>query len=87
MYSIDWQRTAKRVSRRPAADAKLLHDDSHHLLEGTGWALPRLPQRLPDHWTQGDDLADLKEHLRDLHQTFAADDIPGIRKEEELEVA
>ena len=40
----------------------------------------------PDHWTQGDDLADLKEHLRDLHQTFAAEEIPGIRKEEELEV-
>ncbi len=41
----------------------------------------------PDHWTQGDDLADLKERLRDLHQTFSAEDIPGIRKEEEIEVA
>jgi hypothetical protein len=41
----------------------------------------------PDHWTQGDDLTDLKQHLRDLYQTFNAEDIPGIRKEEELEVA
>ncbi len=41
----------------------------------------------PDHWTQGDDLNDLKEQLRDLYVTFSAEDIPGIRKEEELEVA
>jgi predicted RNase H-like HicB family nuclease len=41
----------------------------------------------PDHWTQGDDLADLQEHLRDLHQTFSSKEIPGIRKEAELEVA
>ena len=41
----------------------------------------------PDHWTQGDDLADLKEQLRDLHQTFSTEEIPGIRKGEELEVA
>jgi len=41
----------------------------------------------PEHWTQGDDLADLKEHLRDLFQLFAAEDIPGIRKVEELELA
>ena len=37
----------------------------------------------PDHWTQGEDLADLK----DLYQTFSTEDLPGIRKEEELEVA
>jgi hypothetical protein len=41
----------------------------------------------PDHWTQGDNLQDLKEHLRDLHQTFSAEDIPGIRKEDKLELA
>ena len=41
----------------------------------------------PDHWTQGDDPADLKNHLRDLFQTFEAEEVPGIRKEEELEVA
>lgn len=40
-----------------------------------------------DHWTQGDDLTDLKEQLRDLYQTFSPEDIPGIRKVEELEVA
>ena len=28
----------------------------------------------PDHWTQGEDL---KAHLRDLHETFSAEDIPG----------
>ncbi|MDA1055414.1 MAG: type II toxin-antitoxin system HicB family antitoxin [Planctomycetota bacterium] len=41
----------------------------------------------PDHWTQGEDLQDLKEHLRDLYQSFGAGDIPGIRKVEEMEVA
>jgi predicted RNase H-like HicB family nuclease len=41
----------------------------------------------PDHWTQGDDLDDLKEHLRDLLELFGAEDIPGIRKVEELEYA
>jgi predicted RNase H-like HicB family nuclease len=41
----------------------------------------------PEHWTQGDTLEDLKEHLRDLYQTFSRDEIPGIKKEEELELA
>jgi predicted RNase H-like HicB family nuclease len=41
----------------------------------------------PDHWTQGDNLDDLKEHLRDLYAMFSAEDIPGIRKVEELEIA
>ncbi|MFO1501929.1 MAG: type II toxin-antitoxin system HicB family antitoxin [Verrucomicrobiota bacterium] len=41
----------------------------------------------PDHWTQGEDLEDLKEHLRDLFQTFSSEQIPGIRKVEGLEVA
>ena len=40
----------------------------------------------PEHWTQGDDLEDLKDHLRDLHELFSDDPIPGIRKVEELEV-
>lgn len=40
----------------------------------------------PDHWTQGDDLADLRVHLRDLYELFSAEDVPGIRKVEELEV-
>ncbi|MGA0854953.1 MAG: type II toxin-antitoxin system HicB family antitoxin [Luteolibacter sp.] len=41
----------------------------------------------PDHWTQGEDLNDLREHLRDLYKLFTSDHIPGIKKEEELEVA
>ena len=40
----------------------------------------------PDHWTQGDDLEDLKEHLRDLYQEFSKGDLPGIKKVEEIEV-
>ena|GEM_PF-294686 len=41
----------------------------------------------PDHWTQGESLNDLKENLRDLFQTFTSEQIPGIKKVEELEVA
>jgi predicted RNase H-like HicB family nuclease len=41
----------------------------------------------PDHWTQGEDLEDLKEQLRDLCRTFSVEQIPGIRKVEELEIA
>ena len=41
----------------------------------------------PDHWTQGDNLEDLKAHLRDLHEMFSGEEIPGIRKVAELEVA
>jgi predicted RNase H-like HicB family nuclease len=41
----------------------------------------------PDHWTQGDDFEDLKAHLRDLHEMFSAEEIPGIRRVAELEVA
>lgn len=41
----------------------------------------------PDHWTQGNSLEDLKEHLLDLYREFAKDDLPGIRKVEDLIVA
>lgn len=41
----------------------------------------------PDHWTQGESLDDLREHLKDLYQSFNSESIEGIRKEEELEVA
>lgn len=41
----------------------------------------------PEHWTQGDDLEDLKEQLRDLFAIFTKEQIPGIRKVEHLEVA
>ncbi|MDD2600531.1 MAG: type II toxin-antitoxin system HicB family antitoxin [Kiritimatiellae bacterium] len=39
----------------------------------------------PDHWTQGQDLADLKANLHDLLVTFRSEEIPGIRKVAELE--
>jgi predicted RNase H-like HicB family nuclease len=38
----------------------------------------------PDHWTQGENFDDLKEHLKDLYQEFKKDDLPGIRKNEFL---
>ncbi len=41
----------------------------------------------PGHWTQGDSLEDLREHLKDLFHTFGSEQIPGIRKVEELEIA
>jgi predicted RNase H-like HicB family nuclease len=41
----------------------------------------------PGHWTQGEDLDDLRAHLRDLYHMFSSEIIPGIRREEELEVA
>ena len=41
----------------------------------------------PDHWTQGNDLEDLKEHLRDLYQEFSKEPLPGIKRVADLEVA
>jgi predicted RNase H-like HicB family nuclease len=41
----------------------------------------------PDHWTQGDDLEDLKAQLLDLYQEFSEENLPGIRKVGELVVA
>ena len=41
----------------------------------------------PDHWTQGDDLEDLKVQLLDLYHEFAKEDLPGIRKVGSLVVA
>lgn len=38
----------------------------------------------PDHWTQGESLEDLKDHLLDLYREFAREDLPGIRKMEKL---
>jgi hypothetical protein len=40
----------------------------------------------PEHWTQGENLEDLKEHLLDLYREFSAGDLPGIKKVEEIEV-
>ena len=41
----------------------------------------------PDHWTQGEDLEDLKMQLLDLYHEFSKQDLPGIRKVGELVVA
>ena len=41
----------------------------------------------PDHWTQGENLDDLKLNLLDLAQMFSSEDIPGIRRVGELELA
>ena len=40
----------------------------------------------PDHWTQGDSFQDLKDHLRDLYETFDSGTVPVIKKVEELEL-
>jgi predicted RNase H-like HicB family nuclease len=40
----------------------------------------------PDHWTQGESYEDLVDHLRDLYQEFQVEDLPGIRKVEEIEI-
>lgn len=41
-------------------------------------------QDYPDYWTQGESLDDLKEHLRELYDTFTDGHIPGVRRVEEL---
>ena len=41
----------------------------------------------PDHWTQGKNLNDLKEHLIDLHREFSDGSLPDIRKVAQIEVA
>ncbi|SDX48073.1 hypothetical protein SAMN05421644_10496 [Allochromatium warmingii] len=41
----------------------------------------------PDHWTQGNDLSDLKDHLADLCELFSSEEIPGIKRVAEMEVA
>ena len=41
----------------------------------------------PDHWTQGENLDDLKAHLLDLHKEFSDGSLPGIRKVAQLTVA
>ena len=33
----------------------------------------------PDHWNLGENLEDLKVHLRDLYHEFSKGDLPGIR--------
>jgi hypothetical protein len=54
--------------------------------EADGYVLGYL-NAYPDHWTQGEDLDDLKAQLLDLYHEFSKDDLPGIRKVDELVVA
>jgi len=54
--------------------------------EADGYVLGYL-NAYPDHWTQGEDLDDLKAQLLDLYYEFSKDDLPGIRKVDELVVA
>ena len=44
-------------------------------------------QDYPDYWTQGDTVADLKDHLLDLYRDLSAGAVAGIRKVEELVVS
>ena len=44
-------------------------------------------QDYPDYWTQGETLADLKDHLRDLFRDLSAGVVAGVRKVEELVVS
>ncbi len=54
-------------------------------IEPDGWYLGYLHD-YPDHWTQGKDLDDLKEHLKDLYELFSKGDLPGIKRVDELHV-
>ena len=44
-------------------------------------------EEFPDYWTQGDDIEDLKNHLKDLYQDLASGVVPGIRRVGELPVS
>ena len=41
----------------------------------------------PDYSTQGEDLEDLKDHLRDLYKEFTSGTLPGVRRVGQLEIA
>lgn len=53
-----------------------------HWQEGDWW-LGYL-EEYPDYWTQGETLADLIEHLKDLYLDLSGGHIPGARKVGEL---
>ena len=44
-------------------------------------------QEFPDYWTQGETLADLEEHLRDLHADLTNGHLPGVRHVADLTLA
>ena len=41
----------------------------------------------PDHWTQGTNLEDLITNLADLYKIFTQEEIPGIKRVAEFELA
>jgi len=57
-----------------------------HWVEADGIHLGFLNE-YPDHWTQGETLEDLKDHLKDLYETFSTETIPGIRRISTIEIA
>ena len=44
-------------------------------------------EEYPDYLTQGESLADLEEHLRDIYQDVSSGKIPHVRRRAELAVA
>ncbi len=40
----------------------------------------------PDYWTQGNNLDELKENLRDLYRDLISGEIPNVRRHGELTV-
>jgi predicted RNase H-like HicB family nuclease len=44
-------------------------------------------EEYPDYMTQGETLAELKEHLKDLYKELTSGAIPCVRKIDVLEVA
>jgi hypothetical protein len=43
-------------------------------------------EEFPDYLTQGETLADLQDHLRDLYSDLTSGEIPGVRRVAELSV-
>jgi predicted RNase H-like HicB family nuclease len=44
-------------------------------------------EEYPDHWTQGESEAELKEHLIDLYKELTSGAIPNVRRVAELDIA
>jgi len=44
-------------------------------------------EEFPDYMTQGENLQDLQEHLKDLYDELTSGRIPGVRRVAELQIA
>ena len=44
-------------------------------------------QDFPDYWTQGETLADLQEHLRDLYADLSGGQVPAGARVDELVIS